>query len=262
MGGKRAGSANATVGGTRLADREALVAKALEITRRVTEQHGPATFSDRDPLSMLINIILSHRTKGADNAAAYRALRERFTDWAAVHDAPVAEVQDAIAPVNWPEQKAPRIQAILRRIAAERGELSLDFLCELPVSEAAAWLGHLEGVGPKTVACVLLFSCRQPILPVDTHVHRTSLRLGLIPPRTTAEAAHTLLQALLPNDAQTIYNFHRGLLRHGQNPCVYGTPRCQDCFLIDICDYFQAQTQRHEAPEPDQSRNTAQARLF
>ncbi len=262
MGGKRAGSANATVGGTRLADPEALVTKALEITRRVTERHGPATFSDRDPLSMLINIILSHRTKGADNAAAYRTLRERFTDWAAVRDAPVAEVQDAIAPVNWPEQKAPRIQAILRRIAAERGELSLDFLCDLPVREAAAWLGRLEGVGPKTVACVLLFSCRQPILPVDTHVHRTSLRLGLIPPRTTAEAAHTLLQALLPNDAQAIYNFHRGLLKHGQNPCVYGTPHCRDCFMTDICNYYQANIRPPDPTEPDRPSRTMQSRLF
>lgn len=237
MGNKRSASANAASGVERTADRAALAAKALEITRRVTERHGPARFSDRDPLGMLVDIILSHRTKGADNAAAYRALRERFGEWSAVRDAPVAEVQAAIAPVNWPELKAPRIQAILHRITAERGELNLDFLCDLPVQEAAAWLGRLEGVGPKTIACVLLFSCRQPILPVDTHVHRTSIRLGLIGPRVTAEAAHALLQALLPDDAQTIYNFHRGLLRHGQYPCVYGTPRCDDCFMADMCDF-------------------------
>jgi endonuclease-3 len=111
----------------------------------------------------------------------------------------------------------------------------------------------LEGVGPKTVACVLLFSCRQPILPVDTHVHRTSIRLGLIGPRTTAEAAHPLLQALLPDDAQTIYNFHRGLLRHGQYPCVYGVPRCHDCFLADVCDFRRRATgQPHGAHGGDE----------
>ena len=232
-------------------DRAALVDKALEITRRVTERHGPAQFSGRDPLSMLVNIILSHRTKGADNAAAYRALLEQFGDWAGVRDAPVAEVARAIAQVNWPELKAPRIQAILRRITSERGELDLGFLCELSVREASAWLGRLEGVGPKTVACVLLFSCRQRILPVDTHVHRTSIRLGLIGPRTTAEAAHPLLQALLPDDAQTIYNFHRGLLRHGQYPCVYGVPRCHDCFLTDLCDFQLRATGRLQAARSD-----------
>ncbi len=217
-------------------DREALAAKAAEVTRRVTERHGQARFSSRDPLSMLVNIILSHRTKKEENAAAYYALLERFGSWEGVRDAPTAEVEAAIAPVNWPELKAPRIQAIMRRITAERGELSLDFLCDLPVEEGAAWLGRLEGVGPKTVACVLLFSCRKPILPVDTHVHRTSIRLGLIGPKVSAEAAHPLLQALLPDDPQTIYNYHWGLLRHGQWPCVYGTPRCGECFLTDLCD--------------------------
>jgi endonuclease-3 len=217
-------------------DRAALVAKVLEVTRRVTERQGAAQFSGRDPLSMLISMILSHRTKGAENAAAYRALLDRFGSWEGVRDAPVAAVEAAIAPVNWPELKALRIQAILRRITAERGELKLDFLCDLPVEEGAAWLGRLEGVGPKTIACVLLFSCRKPILPVDVHVHRVSIRLGLIGPRVTAEAAHPLLQALLPDDAQTIYDFHKGVLRHGQHPCVYGTPRCQECFLTDLCD--------------------------
>jgi endonuclease III len=221
------------------ADRVALVAKAREVTRRVVARHGAARFSSRDPLSMLVNIILSHRTKKAENAAAYRALKERFGSWEGVRDAPAAEVEAAITPVNWPELKAPRIQAILRRITAERGELSLDFLCDLPVEEGTAWLGRLEGVGPKTVACVLLFSCRKPILPVDTHVRRTSIRLGLIGPKVTAEAAHPLLQALLPNDAQAIYDYHWGLLRHGQYPCVYGTPRCRDCFLTDLCDFYQ-----------------------
>jgi endonuclease-3 len=153
-----------------------------------------------------------------------------------VRDAAVEAVEAAIAPVTWPELKAPRIRAVLRQITAERGELSLDFLCELPVAAGAAWLGRLEWVGPKTVACVLLFCCRKPILPVDTHVHRTSIRLGLIGPRVTAEAAHPLLEALLSEDAQTIYDFHWGLLRHGQHPCVYGTPRCKECFLTDLRD--------------------------
>ena len=229
-------------------DRAALAAKALEVTRRLIARHGQARFSGRDPLSMLVNILLSHRTRKAENAAAYRALLETFGSWAGVRDAPTAAVEAAIAPVNWPELKAPRIQAILRRITAERGELSLDFLCDLPVGEAAAWLGRLEGVGPKTAACVLLFSCRRPILPVDTHVHRTSRRLGLIGPRVTAEAAHPLLQALLPADAQAIYDFHWGLLRHGQHPCVHGTPRCGDCPLTDLCDHYRTVVRPRERP--------------
>lgn len=224
-------------------DRAALSAKALEITHRLTELYGVAEWSRKDPLSMLVDIILSHRTRDQQTAAAYANLKNRFGSWAAMRDAPTEEVQAQIIGVNWPEVKAPRLQALMRRIEQERGELSLDFLRELPVEEGAAWLNRLEGVGPKTTACVLLFSCRKPILPVDTHVHRLSIRLGLIGPKVTADNAHALLQALLPNDAQTIYNFHKGLLRHGQRICVYDRPRCEKCSLTDICNYYQTVVQ-------------------
>jgi endonuclease-3 len=217
----------------------ALSAKALEVTQRLTEQYGVSSWSKKDPMSMLVDILLSHRTKDAQTAAAYESLLQHFGSWEGVRDAPINEVQDAIANVNWPEVKAPRLQAIMHRITEERGELNLNFLCDLPVEESAAWLNRLEGVGPKTTACVLLFSCRQPILPVDVHVHRVSGRLGLIGKKVTADNAHPLLQALLPNDARTIYNFHKGLLRHGQRVCVYEHPRCNQCMITDQCDYYK-----------------------
>ena len=220
-------------------DIAALSAKALEVTRRLTELYGVAEWSKKDPLSMLVDIILSHRTRDEQTAAAYDNLLKRFGSWEAMRDAPTSEVQETIANVNWPEVKAPRLQALMRRITEERGELNLDFLRDIPVEEGAAWLNRLEGVGPKTTAAVLLFSSRKPILPVDTHVHRVSIRLGLIGKKVTADNAHALLQALLPNDPQTIYNFHKALLRHGQRVCVYDRPRCKQCVLTDLCDYYK-----------------------
>src|SRR6266478_6286574 len=220
-------------------DVAALSAKALEVTRRLTELYGELPFSSKDPMSMLVEIILSHRTRDEQTAVAYDNLLKRFGSWEAVRDAPTEEVQDAIDNVNWPEVKAPRLQAIMRQITEERGELNLDFLCSLSVEESAAWLNRLEGVGPKTTACVLLFSCQQPLLPVDVHVHRVSGRLGLIGKKVSADAAHTLLQALLPQDSRSIYNFHKALLRHGQRICVYDRPRCSKCILTDVCDYYR-----------------------
>lgn len=217
----------------------ALVAKALEVTRRLTEQYGEVPFSSKDPMSMLVDILLSHRTRDEQTAAAWASLLKRFGSWEGVRDAPVNEVQDAIANVNFPEVKAPRIQAIMRQITEERGNLNLDFLRDLPVEESAAWLNRFEGVGPKTTACVLLFSCQQPLLPVDVHVHRVSIRLGLIGKKVTADNAHALLQALLPQDARSIYNFHKALLRHGQRICVYERPRCEKCMITDLCDYYK-----------------------
>jgi endonuclease III len=220
-------------------DIAALSAKALEVTQRLTESYGVSAWSKKDPMSMLVDILLSHRTKDAQTAAAYDSLLKRFGSWEAVRDAPTNEVQDAIANVNWPEVKAPRIQAIMRQITEERGNLDLNFLRDMPVDEAAAWLNRFEGVGPKTTACVLLFSCQMPILPVDVHVHRVSGRLGLIGKKVSADNAHPLLQALLPNDARTIYNFHKGLLRHGQRICVYDHPACARCMITDLCNYYQ-----------------------
>jgi endonuclease-3 len=220
-------------------DVEALSAKAVEVTQRLTEKYGEVPFSSKDPMSMLVDIILSHRTRDEDTATAYDNLLKRFGSWEAVRDAPAGEVQGAIANVTFPEVKAPRLQALMRRITEERGELRLDFLWDLPVEEGAAWLSRLEGVGPKTAACVLLFSCQQPLLPVDTHVHRISIRLGLIGKKVTADNAHALVQALLPQDARSIYNFHKGLLRHGQRICVYERPRCNQCVVTDLCDYYK-----------------------
>lgn len=220
-------------------DLAALSARALEVTRRLTELYGEASWSKKDPMSMLVEIILSHRTRDEQTDAAYENLLKRFGSWEAVRDAPTEEVQDAIKNVNWPEVKAPRLQALMRQITEERGELNLDFLREIPVEEGAAWLNRMNGVGPKTTAAVLLFSARQPILPVDTHVHRVSIRLGLIGKKVTADHAHDLLQALLPRDTQTIYDFHKALLRHGQRICVFERPRCSQCILTDVCDYYK-----------------------
>lgn len=217
----------------------ALSEKAMEVTRRLTDLYGELPFSSKDPMGMLVDILLSHRTRDEQTAAAWDNLLKRFGSWEGVRDAPTVEVEEAISNVNWPEVKAPRIQAIMRQITEERGELNLDFLCDLPLEEAMAWLNRFEGVGPKTTACVLLFSCEKPILPVDVHVGRVSQRLGLIGKKVTNEAAHNLLQALLPNNARTIYDFHKALLRHGQRICVFERPRCGKCMLTDICDYYK-----------------------
>lgn len=220
-------------------DVAALSAKALEVTRRLTTEYGEVPFSSKDPMSMLVDILLSHRTRDEQTAAAWENLLKRFGSWEAVRNAPTQEVQDTIANVSFPEVKAPRIQAIMRQITEERGNLNLDFLRDLPVEEGAAWLNRFEGVGPKTTACVLLFSCQKPLLPVDVHVHRVSGRLGLIGKKVTADNAHALLQALLPQDARSIYNFHKALLRHGQRTCVYEHPHCNKCVLTDLCDYYK-----------------------
>ena len=219
---------------------DALRAKAWTVHRLLCEEYECPIryFHDMDPLSELISSLLSHRTRNADSGRAFKALRARFPEWEAVRDAPVAEVEEAIAAVTWPEQKAPRIQHVLREITRLHGELSLDFLAELSVPEARRWLEALPGIGPKTSAATLLFSrLRMPALPVDSHHHRVAQRLGLIPASLDVGPSHSVLEAQLPEGltAQEVYDNHEVLMLHGQQCCYYRAPACHRCVVYALC---------------------------
>jgi endonuclease-3 len=223
------------------ADADTLRAKAWAMYEILLERYGhQPNVPRREPMHELISTILSHRTTQRNEDSAYHKMRERWPAWEDVIDAPTDELAEAIAESNYAEQKAPRIQAVLRRIRDERGELSIDFLRDMPLPDAMAWLTNLPGVGPKTASLVLLFCFARPVLPVDTHVHRVSQRVGLIGPKVDPTAAHPLLLALFPSDPQILFTFHIDTLRHGQQICIWGTPRCSRCPLTAICDYYKA----------------------
>ena len=193
----------------------------------------------REPMHELLSTLLSHRTTEQQEARAYAAMMERFGNYEAVRVAPFEELVETLHGVNWPENKASNIQKVLNRIQEERGELSIAFLEQLPTDQAMDWLTALPGVGLKTATLVLLFCFGKPVLPVDTHLHRVSGRIGLIGAKVTAERAHAELLALLPPDAHLLYNFHIAMLRHGQKICVWKAPRCAKCPLTSFCNYFQ-----------------------
>jgi endonuclease III len=224
-------------------------AKALEVHRRLCKEYGCPIgyFHTLEPLDELVSALLSHRTRNKDSAQAYRTLRARFSSWVQVRDAPVAEVEEAIAASTWPEQKAPRIQSVLREISDRgNGHLSLDFLREWSVEKSRAWLQTLPGVGPKTSAAVISFSTlRGKALPVDSHHHRVAARLGLIPDGLAVGPAHKVLETQLPDDwdAQQMYDNHQVVMRHGKQVCTWRDPKCRQCVLLDICPHGQARLQ-------------------
>jgi endonuclease III len=217
-----------------------LRSKALEVHGRLCRQYGCPIpyFHSLDPLSELVSSLLSHRTKNRDSGRAFRALREKFPSWEAVMDAPVAEIETAIQAATWPEQKAPRIKAILTEVAQRHGRLTLDFLADWPEKEARAWLEELKGVGPKTSAAVLSFSTlRRPSLAVDCHHHRVAQRLALIGKNVAVGPSHDILRAQLPEgwSGQEVYDNHEVLMLHGQRVCFYQNPACGRCVLLDLC---------------------------
>ncbi len=222
------------------ADDSAIRRRALEVHERLVGLYGEPRPSPRDPIATLVLTILSQNTNDRNRDRAFSRLRERFSTWEAVLAADVDEIKDAIRTAGLADQKARTIKRALAHIVACRCHLELDFLREMSVPEALDWLTAIRGVGPKTAAIVLLFALGMPAFPVDTHVHRVSMRLGLIPARSGRERAHVVLADLLP--PELYYPFHINLIRHGRAVCTARKPRCANCTLRDLCPTAQDRT--------------------
>jgi len=230
------------------ADRRARRALSEVVLDRLGERYQHPTWAGPrlDPVSELVLTILSQNTADTNSFRAFTALRARYASWADVLAAPTDELVEVIRPGGLGPTKAPRIQAVLAEVHdATSGSWDLSFLGEWPLEEARDWLIALPGIGRKTAAIVLLFGFGRPALPVDTHVHRVALRLGLIPPKTDVERAHLLLEAAL--EPAEMYPFHVELIRHGRDTCRAPRPICGLCPLTDLCPYF-TRASRGKAP--------------
>ena len=205
-----------------------------EIIALLEQEHGALERQPLgDPLSVLIGTILSQNTSDVNSHRAFDKLIETFGTWEQVAQAGVDEIAEAIKDGGLNRIKAVRIKASLQSILDSHGSLDLGFLVNRPSSEAREWLEKLPGVGPKTAACVLLFSLGKPALPVDTHVYRVSKRLGLINSKVSPEEAHRLLETMVPEDKR--YEFHLLMLAHGRRVCQARRPLCQECIFQQQC---------------------------
>jgi endonuclease-3 len=213
-------------------------ADILQVHNLLLSLYGEHPWQPSDPVASLVSTILSQNTNDVNRDRAFERLRKRLPTWEAVRDAPLEEVIEAIRPAGLAPTKAPRIQEALRRITEKRGQIELEFLKAMDLQEARAWLLDMPGIGPKTAAIVLLFALGKPAFPVDTHVHRVTRRLGLIPDRTSREKAHDLLEELTPSEIY--YAFHLNLIEHGRAVCHARSPGCGRCLLQDHCAYYSA----------------------
>ena len=181
----------------------------------------------------LILTVLSQHTSDVNAERAFRSLRHRFPTWEEIVRARTTSVADAIRSGGLANTKAPRIQAILREVAEREGGFDLSWTRDADDQTIRDYLSSLPGVGPKTVAVVLAFALGRSAMPVDTHVHRVTTRLGLIPPKTSAAKADRLLDELVP--APIRVELHVGFITLGREICKAPTPRCGVCPLSDLC---------------------------
>lgn len=204
----------------------------------------PQNNPDFDPLGGLIGTILSQHTSDINSERAYQQLITAFPTWEAVRDAPTYQVAEAIKSGGLANIKSVRIQDVLHTLTEQQeasggtktlAEYLSDELAGRTTEDAWRYLRTLPGVGPKTAACVLMFNLDRPAMPVDTHVHRVSQRLGLIGPKVSADQAHILFDRVTP--PAWVYPLHVNLIRHGRQICHAQRPECSRCPLYGECAY-------------------------
>jgi endonuclease III len=208
------------------------------IDSRLVKTHGePEPRPRGEPLDGLIATILSQNTSDTNSGRAYDAMRAAFPTWEDVMNAPRRQLENVLKPGGLAKIKAARIQRILKAIA-ETGSLSLNHIKKMTNEEAEAYLLGFDGVGYKTVRCVLMFELGRDVFPIDTHVYRILTRMGVIPEGMNADRAHVYVPQFIPKGR--CYPLHINLIRHGRRICYSKNPECGQCSLRARCGFWKA----------------------
>ncbi len=202
-----------------------------------------------DPVDLLIATILSQNTNDKNSYKAFKNLKDNFKNWDQLEALPASKIEKYIKIAGLGRQKSKAIKGFLKQLKKERGRISLDYLGKKGSFEVIEDLTGYNGIGVKTASCVLLFSMDRNICPVDTHVHRTTNRIGLVDTKTP-DKTFAVLNENLPEGIA--HQFHTNLIRLGREICRSAKPLCADCPLINLCDY----TGKNLNPANKQSTNS------
>ncbi len=229
----------------------------------------------RDPLQVLVVTVLSQNTTDMNALRAYENMMKVFPppgyeqpdqlelprdkdgnidsveirmsqvadalpspDWDAVRTAPPDDVKESIRTCGLQHTKGPTIQRALSWLHEKRSDYDMNPLLEnRSPEEALDLLSEIKGIGTKTAAVILMESTEKDFCPVDTHVHRTSTRLGLVNPDNNRNQTFKDLKEILPDGKG--YALHHNLLTFGRDICTAQNPSCEECFLNRICRFYR-----------------------
>jgi endonuclease III len=195
--------------------------------------------AETDPIHALIATILSQNTTDKNSYKAYQILKTNFKNWNEVASAKQSTIEQYIRVGGLAKQKAKAIKTILNSLQKQKGKITLDYLKELSNNEAVSELVKFNGVGVKTASCVLLFSLNKNVCPVDTHVHRTANRIGLVKTKSP-DKTFEIINENLPEGVA--HSFHTNLIKLGRDICKSGKPLCTICPLLKICTFKEKNT--------------------
>jgi endonuclease-3 len=218
------------------------------------------TFGGRAAFECLVRTILSQNTSDVASKPAHESLLERF-------DSPDGDLAASLATVSHEElvetirsaglynQKATKIIGAAQWVLDEYGsaEAFAEFVTGEDPDTVRETLLSIDGVGPKTADCVLLFAGgRGGVFPVDTHVHRIARRMGLAP----ADADHEVVREYLERDvpAEKCGFGHTAMIQFGREYCSARKPACladpDACPMADICEQVGVYPATGEVVDP------------
>jgi endonuclease-3 len=219
-------------------DYESEEEKIRDINQKLKDSYGePEPPQDQSGIDYLVETILSQNTNDINRDKAFKQLKEKYETWEEVENVDREELIDTIRIAGLGPTKAERIQEALRIVREDQGSYDLEFIGDMSVKEGKAWLTDIPGIGPKTAAIILCFYFRKPVMPVDTHVHRVSKRLGLIPEDASRKKAHDILEEKVSDDIK--YEFHRLLINHGREHCKARNPTCGEGPIPKFCKHYR-----------------------
>ncbi len=194
-----------------------------------------------EPIDMLIGTILSQNTNDKNSYRAYKNLKIKFTNWEKVQKARRSTIEKEIKVAGLALQKSTTIKTVLNELFKRNGNLNMDFIKDMEENDALEYLISFKGVGVKTASCVLLFSLNKDICPVDTHLHRTLNRIGLVNTKTPDKTFFAINKNFPPKIA---HSFHTNLIRLGREICKPKGYSCGVCPTEKICNFNEKNIER------------------
>ncbi len=203
------------------------IEKIISILRKTNKISMLGSFSRESPFYVLISTILSARNKDTMTRIAVKKLFARYKTPKQIANAPIKSLEKLIIKSGTYKTKAKRIKEVSKIILEKYNGKIPDKMEELI---------KLPGVGRKTAGCVLVYAFDKQAIPVDTHVHRVSNRIGLVKTKKREKTEEELMK-IVPKKLWKYVN--EVFVLHGQNICKPIKPECDKCPITGYCDYYK-----------------------
>lgn len=187
-----------------------------------------------NPVDTLIATILSQNTNDRNSYQAYQNLKHKYNSWNDLSKVPRVEIEKTIKVAGLGKQKSAAIKSFLSSMQKKNKNNDLLHINKMSDEDILTELTSIKGIGVKTASCVLLFSLDRNVCPVDTHVHRTLNRIGIIKTNTPDKAFEKIKGELSEGIA---HQFHTNLIKLGREICKPAKPLCSVCPLLKICKF-------------------------